>query len=171
MAGLFRNSYTLPIPDDAKPVTVNGVPSMKYKKDGKEVVSPLNKNGTRIRVKNPTWYGWVNGKAVKLFTDKKASQIRLSELIRKAERQEVGLADRFEKHRTRPLTEHVDDWAANLLHTGKTSAHAAATKSCVRRIIEACKFERIGDISASRVEKYLASLRDDSPVNQLDPAK
>ena len=107
MSNIFRNWYTLPIPSDAEMLDVKGVPSARFKKKGKIKTVPLTDDGKRCAVESPSWYGWVEGKAVKLFTDAVASQQRLAELLRKSELRESGIIDPFELHRKRPLAEHL----------------------------------------------------------------
>ncbi len=164
MANIFRNWYTLPIPEGAESIDVKGVPSARFRKKGKLKTVPLTDDGKRLRVESPAWYGWVEGKAVKLFTDAVASQQRLAELLRKSELRESGILDPFEEHRKRPLAEHVQDWAANLRDRGKGEKHVDATAACVMRILAACKFDFTADISASRLERYLGDLRRDAPA-------
>jgi integrase len=172
MSNIFRRSYTVPIPDAAELITIKGVPSARFKKNGKTQTAPLTKDGQRMSIESPSWYGWVNGHAVRLFKDAVASRQRLAELDRKSELQESGLIDPFEEHRKRPLAEHLGDWAANLRNRGKGESHILATTSCVRRILEACKFERTSNFSASRIEQFLADLRSDGPaLRPLDRAK
>ena len=172
MSNIFRRSYTLPIPPGAELIDVKGVPSAKFKKNGKTKTAPLTEDGRRVRIQSPSWYGWVKGQAVKLFTDAMASQQRLAELVRKSERQETGITDPFEDHRQRPLADHLDDWAANLRNRGKGASHIRATTSCVRRVLAACKFDCMSDISASRLEQFLADLRTDGPaLRPLDRTK
>ena len=67
--------------------------------------------------------------------------------------------------------EHLEDWGANLRHRGKGEKHVKATTACVKRIIDACHFEHTTDISASKVEHFLAELREPGPAKTLDPEK
>ncbi len=83
----------------------------------------------------------------------------LNELVRKVERRVAGLDDPFEHHRKRPLQAHLDDFAAYLAHKGSTPDYVNTTKQRALSIIEACKFNHIDDLSASRVQEYLAQLR------------
>ena len=174
MADIFRRSYTQPIPPGAELIDVNGTPSAKFKQRGrrKATIAPLTDDGQQVRVASPFWYARVKGKVVKLFADEMASRQRLAELVRKTERQESGLRDPFEEHRKRPIAEQIDDWASDLRNRGKTKSHIRSTTGCVKRLVEACKFERIDDVSASRIEKYLADLRADGPaLRPLDRMK
>ena len=71
-----------------------------------------------------------------------------------------GISDPFEPHRKRPLAEHLDDWEASLLADGATAKHVKQTLACARRVIEGCGFTCMADLSASRVQQYLAGLRE-----------
>jgi hypothetical protein len=46
--------------------------------------------------------------------DKAASQARLMELVRKAERRQAGIGDHYENARKLPLAEHIADFASHL---------------------------------------------------------
>src|SRR4051794_15538776 len=111
---LFRKSYTLPLPQGAELLTAKGVPSARFKRGKKTITAPLTKDGKRVRVQSPFWYGRINGKPVRLFRDEVASQQRFAELMRKAERNQTDLADPFEEHRRRPLATHIAEWAASM---------------------------------------------------------
>jgi hypothetical protein len=82
----------------------------------------------------------------------------LSELIRKAEREAVGLEDPFEKHCKQPLQKHLADFKTFLINKGATSGYVATTLQRATAVIEGCVFHRIQDISASGVLDYLAEL-------------
>jgi integrase len=172
MAGLFRKSYTVPIPDDAERLTVKGVASARFKQRKKTITAPLTTDGTRVRITSPFYYGRVHGKTVRLFKDEVASRQRLAELVRNAERGQTDLADPCDGQRRRPLAEHVDEWEAAMRNDGAGSKHVRQFSSCMRRIVEGCKFVVIADLSASRVQQFLADLREDrQTVATIDPAK
>jgi integrase len=110
--------------------------------------------------------------SVPLFTDKTASEQELARLVKLAERRESGLIDPFSEHAGRPLAELVADWQASVLNDGAGTSHANKIASCVRRIIDGCRFNIIADISASRVQQFLADLRKDrQPCSAIDKAK
>lgn len=62
----------------------------------------------------------------------------------------------------KPLTEHLNDFEAALAARGNTKDHVSLVVSRARRIIDGCKFIVWSDISASKVQKYLAELRIDT---------
>lgn len=163
MSNIFRKSYTLPIPVGAELVTVKGVPSARFKHKGKTLTAPLTKRGDRVRVQSPSYYGTVDGKPIKLFTDAVASQQRLAELIRKSERKESGVADPFEEHRRRPICEHLDDYRRSLDSLNNCAEHIAQTTARITAIICGCKFERIADLDSEKVAEFLHDLRRNPP--------
>ncbi|HEX4150307.1 MAG TPA: site-specific integrase [Pirellulales bacterium] len=83
----------------------------------------------------------------------------LNELVIRAERQQAGVADRFEEHRRRPLAEHVKDFKAYLAGKGNTTKHVETTAVRVRAICDGCKFTRTVDLSGSAITARLAEQR------------
>ncbi len=122
------------------------------------------KTGTKVKAKSRKWWGRYrdeNGdeRRVPLATDRAAAQTMLAGLVKKAERMAAGLEDPFDKHQRRPLKDHLDDFIKYLENKATTDSHIKKTKQRALAIIEACKFERINQISPSRVQEYLAQLR------------
>jgi hypothetical protein len=160
MPRVFRKTYTLPIPEDAQHITHKGKPAVRFKdKDGKAVIAFLTKNGDRCRCSSPKWYGWVNGAAVPLCTNKSAAELMLAELMRKAERAEAGLGDPFEKHRKRPLDEHLADFRRELEARGNAPRYVQLVFSRLTFLMGGCGFVFTPDLSASRAMDWLAELR------------
>jgi integrase len=145
-------------------------------------------DGRRVTKKTPgavkvdlgrskVWYGKVKGpdgkfRPVKLCTDKTASKQMLAKLVTDARMEQLGMGDRYAEHRGRPLREHLADWETALRAGGATDKHVAQTVAAVRRILDGCRFALVADLSASRVQTFLAELRQDhSPTVALDPGK
>jgi len=97
------------------------------------------------------------------FKDKTASQQLAAKLEKEAELTRAGVVDRYKEHRTRPLIQHLEDFRQSLLAKGCTAKHADQVTSRARRIVEGCQFKTWTDISASKVQGYVAGLR-----NRLD---
>jgi len=93
------------------------------------------------------------------FADKAATLQKAAELERLVEREQSGMIDRFAEHRKRPLLEHLNDWKAALLAKGNTEQHARRQHFRAKQIIEGCRFRAWADLSASRVQTFLAELR------------
>ena len=124
----------------------------------------INRNGKRVTRQSRKWYvEYRDGQGIRRrkpgFTDKQATQQLASDLEKQAAREEAGLVDRFAEHRKQPLTEHVKDWRTALLAKGDTEKHADMSVSRVRRVLSACGFGFLSDLSASRVQEHLAEQR------------
>ena len=74
----------------------------------------------------------------------------------------IGLLDPERAGGGKPLTEHLIDFQAALAARGNTIDHVSLVVSRARRIVEGCKFIVWSDISASKVQKFLAELRNDT---------
>lgn len=57
------------------------------------------------------------------------------------------------------LADHLADFRANMEHRSRTPAHTSLVVKRIESILADCKFRVISDISASRVQAYLAELR------------
>jgi len=100
---------------------------------------------------------WREGKYRKrepLYTDKKASQAKMAELLQRMERKETNLIDPYEDHRNRPLTEHVQDWIEYLGETGKSDSYIRLCGGRMARLIDDCGWERLADIKADDLEEW-----------------
>jgi integrase len=71
----------------------------------------------------------------------------------------AGLDDPFEEHHKRSLSKHLDDYTNYLANKGSSDVHVKKTTSRVRAVLKGCKFDKINQISASRVQEFLAGLR------------
>jgi integrase len=128
----------------------------------------------KLKKKSSKWYGRVPGNTnlIPLSPNKVAAQQLLAALVRKAELQRAGIIDPFEEHRTRPLGEHLEDFEADLSAKGNTPKQVRLKVGRIRRLLEGCRFIFMADLSASRVQQYLASLRESGrPKPPLDPGK
>src|SRR5262249_39130369 len=96
----------------------------------------------------------------------------LAELVRKAELKKANISDPFEAHRKRTLAEHLAEWEAFLRASGASGKHVKQTVACAGRVVEGCGFVFMADLSASRVQQYLANLRERRrALPALDPAQ
>ena len=93
------------------------------------------------------------------YKDKTASQQLAARLEKEAELGKEGVVSRYKEHQRKPLTEHLKDFKQSLLDKGNTEDHVRLTHNRVKAILSGCKFVFITDISASRVQRYLAELR------------
>ena len=136
---------------------------IRYVLNGKRVTKATP--GARARrEKSDTYWGrlpMANGKRkpVSLCDDKEAAEEMLAVILNRAKREARGDIDPFEDHRKRPLVEHLDDFKAGLLAKGATDKQAGQVTSRCRKIIKACRFVKLTDLSPSAVEKYLHEQR------------
>src|SRR5262245_7098838 len=104
---VYKRTYTAPVPQGAERVTADGVPAVRFKRKGHRVVAKLTPEGDRCRVESPSWYGWVNGKHTKLCANRAAAEAMLRKLLDREAMAEAGLADPYEEHQARPLSDHL----------------------------------------------------------------
>ncbi len=138
----------------------------------------VDKNGRRVRkgmpgarvvrVKSRKWYGEyrdLHGKLhrVALASDKSAAQARLTDLIRKMERDAAGLVDPYEQHLRRSLAEHLDDYEGFLAAKGSSAKHVRQTIERIRKVlVDGCGFKRLCNVEAPAVAIWLAQERESS---------
>jgi len=124
------------------------------------------KTGQRVKTKSKKWWGRYkdeNGleRREPLAVDKTAAQTMLNELVRKTERRAAGLIDRFDEHRQRPIDVHLEEFRKHLRARRVGEEQVKLVLYRAERIIEACRVRILTDLSASRVQKFLADLRAD----------
>jgi integrase len=166
MASLFRptiSRYTLPNGSARTP-------------DGQRV-NKDTPGARRKKSKAKKWYGqYKDADGIEhrdpLSANKTVAQQMLNEVVRKAELGKVGIVDRFADHRKTPLAEHLADYHAAMLNEGTSAKQAGQVQSRCRKILEGCGFVFMADLSASRVQAFVAGLRRaDKPPPLLNPAK
>src|SRR5688572_22697389 len=117
--------------------------------------------GQKVKSKSKKWWGRFRDalgreRRVPLARDKSAAGAMLNELVIKEERKAAGQIDPFEDHFKRPIGEHADDFQAHLEHKGNVQQHVVQVVGKVRKTISDCKWMFLADISASRLQKFLA---------------
>jgi len=122
--------------------------------NGKEVVKQSLKYYTRLTDADGI------KRTIPLFRDKTASQQRAAQLQKEIELTKAGIVDRYKEHRKRPLAKHLEDFRQYLQAKGDTSEYARLTVFRVKNIINGCKFLVWSDIQPSKVQRYIAGLRD-----------
>jgi len=123
-----------------------------------------DENGKTIRKQSQYWYidyKTADGtrKRVRAFKDKTATCQLAAKLEKESELAQAGIIDRYKEHRKRPLIEHLADFKASLTNKGTTEKHACLVYNRAKAVIENCGFVYMGDISASKVQRYLAERR------------
>jgi len=122
-------------------------------------------NGKRVKKQSQKWYVRLTDaegikRTIPLFRDKTASQQRAAQLQREIELAKAGVIDRYKEHRKRLLTQHLQDFRQYLRAKGDTSEYARLTVFRVKSIINGCNFAVWSDIQPSKVQRYIAGLRD-----------
>ncbi|MBL8795418.1 MAG: tyrosine-type recombinase/integrase [Planctomycetia bacterium] len=137
--------------------------------------------GKKTRVKSRKWYikyTDANGIVRKVpgFTDKTATRARAHELETNVARQRAGLPVHFEEQAKRPVADQLAEFEASLRRANRGKPRSARyvdlLVSRVRRIISECGFGTTAEITALKVEEFLAALCDSAQERPtLDPAK
>jgi integrase len=149
-----------------------GTPGAKFVKARR--VPKGTPGAEKVTKESSKWYGRLPGhrNPVPLSPNKAAARVMLADRLKEAEMGRAGAADPFKEHRQRPLAEHLADWEKALLADGATAKHVRQTVASARRVLEGCKFVLSDDLSASRVQAFMAELRERGrPVQPLDPGK
>lgn len=123
-----------------------------------------DKDGKTIRKKSKHYYIDYKGpdgarKRVKAFKDKQASLQLAAKLEKESELAQLGIVDRFQGHRKRPLQEHLEDFHSSLQAKGNTPEYCNLTHYRAMRICNGCKFLMWDDIQASKVQKFINELK------------
>ena len=167
MARIFKHTYTKPLPEGAELFTRKGKRHARFKDSkGKTAAAPLSKDGKKVIVDTAKWYIEymdANGKRCRVpgYTDRKATEQKATELERTAERVRSGYRPKEHDELAKPLAEHLTDFKASLLAKGTSPKQAQQVHNRVKRILEGCRFVLWSDLSASKLQSFLADLRQD----------
>jgi integrase len=169
MASIFKPTYTKPVPSGAKIITKGGERFARFKRKGRTIDAPLSEDGTKIILESSTWHVRYKGRdgtwqRSKGYTDKDSTQALGTRLEKAAARGIEGLDDPLQEHNRRPLVEHLADFRAHLEARNNSPEHVHRVVACCSLVFSQCGFERIPDISASRVEEWLTAARKKSPI-------
>lgn len=160
--GLSRAKKACPIPVGARRTTdKEGRPAVTFKNaKGQTITARLTKDGQRCLVPTGKYRGRYRDADGKLHTiplsnNKEAARLMLDKLVREAEMARAGVRDPYTKHRTRPLSEHLTDFAGHLEARGVSQKHLELKLTRIRKILEGSGCQSIFDIDAVKVEAYL----------------
>jgi integrase len=93
------------------------------------------------------------------YTDREATRQLAARLERDSARRQEGIIDASAEHRKRPLAEHLEDFRKGLAAGGVSQKQVELTAGRARRVIDGCGFRSIADLSASRVQAFIAGMR------------
>lgn len=137
MAAIFQPTYTKTLPDGRKVTRHSPTWWIEY-------MDP--RLGRRVRVKG--------------YRDKMATEIKAADLVRKAQRGDVGAVDPYEAMRKLPFSSHLEAYETHLRNKGDGSKHVRAAKSLVGAFFSAAQAVRLEDLKALDVDNVIRGLRD-----------
>ena len=94
-----------------------------------------------------------------LARDKQVAQKMLDDILQRVEREKAGMFDPAEEHMLKPIREHLDAFRSYIVSKGGTSKNVDDTMVRVNKIVAVADWQRIADILAGDVTKYLARLK------------
>lgn len=129
----------------------------------------VTKNGKKTKVN--TWsvrYRNALGKRQEEhgFLTEEEGWYRLKEAKKEVEDERLGIRDPRQKNRSKPLSEHLDDFKKALEDEGVSAEQVKLVTGRVRRILEGCKFNFPPDLCPLALRGYLARLRKDGLSEQ-----
>ncbi|MCK6484907.1 MAG: site-specific integrase [Phycisphaerae bacterium] len=122
-------------------------------------------DGTKTRKLSRKWYCEATDadgrtKRVPLSVDKATSQFMAGELARKLEQRRRGLMTKADDEMLRPVGEHVREYETHLVAKDVTAEHLRETLRRLQAFLDHAGVIRLTDITATRAERYLATLRE-----------
>lgn len=174
MATLFKPTRPYPLPAGAEITEKDCKRHVRIRDRGRAVLYPLTKDGKKYLKPSEKWYAKyrdANGaiKLTPLSPNKGAAKLMLADLLKKVENEKLGIRDPFEKHRKKPLTGHLDDWLISLKSKDSTPEYVSLRGTRVRAVVEACGWAFPGDMTADRLDTFLAGRRKGRPELPVVP--
>lgn len=152
-------------------------PKKVYYVDGNGKRVPAGTPGAKkVKETLKKWYAkgspLPKGKAIPLAADKRAALQMLAKIEQQIERGETALGGPEVEAAKRPLSAHLVDYEAHLKAEGCCSEHVKRAIARSRRVLTACAMERTADLSADKVQQFLADLcATQRALPSLDPEK
>ena len=122
-----------------------------------------SETGEKVTRRLAKWYGRyrdANGviQKVPLCTDKTAAQAMLTELVRKAERQQAGLIDPATEHLARAIQGHIEEFRNHLLAKARSEFHISETIRLITAFTTKCRLNILAELqgAGTALEGYLA---------------
>lgn len=132
-------------------------------------MASLYKKGRDKKKKYAPWYidyfdHTGRRRTVKGYTDKSKSEQLAAKLEHEAHLRRMGLIDseqeELAERKRSGVEDHLQHFEQSLTRRKNTAKHVQLTIRRIRRVIEGCAFQTLGDIKAEAVECYLAELRE-----------
>lgn len=130
-------------------------------KDGRRC-PPKTPGARKVKSKSETYYARLPGQ--KVATSLKTTDIglawqRLREAMREAKEQSLGISDPYLVQSARPLTEHLEEWAANLLAKGTSAQQVSTSKNNVIRLAGMAGWKMLPHITGETALNALGRLQ------------
>ncbi|MBY0456526.1 MAG: site-specific integrase [Gemmataceae bacterium] len=127
-------------------------------------VKPGTPGAKKVRVESAKWYVVYKheGKLhrVPAYTDKAASQKKLSDLVSALERGDAKLTDPFKVHLDRPLKEHIDDYLEDVRHGGTSTQYHGAVAARLARTFDGIGAKTLRDVTADKLKAFFRTMVD-----------
>ncbi len=143
----------------------------------------VDANGNRVRKGTPGairkgersdtfWDNYRVGKGrpvarVALCDDRETAESMLADLVKRARRELSGDVDPFEASRKKPLTELIAEFEKHLEAKNRSRQHVYKIGSYVRRIVDACGWKMLADLSGEDLANYWHDRRQTAVVTQV----
>ena len=118
----------------------------------------------KVKEKSDCWYivYKANGKIrrLKAYTDRAASETKLTEWRKSHERGQAGLLDPYKVHLDRPLVDHLKDYLEDVKHGGTSPAYHAAVESRLNRVFDGIKAKTLRDITSESLKTFFRNMVD-----------
>lgn len=164
MARVFKTTYTQNLPANAEIVEKGGVRLARFKNsDGKWEEARISARGDKVTRKNKNWtieYTDANGKRRRVggYRDKQASEQKLADLVKQAEREKAGIIDQTAARRSdqlrRPISELVGQYEAHLRSKDASNWHISETLRRLNRVLTECEFKALADLESGPVTHW-----------------
>ena len=102
-----------------------------------------------------------------MYTDKKAGQAKLADLLKAKGRGEAGLTDPFQEHHTRPVLEHAQEYHDYIAADSRSDTHPIEVLRILKAVVAGTKLASIRDITPGRVPVYLSEMTQASGTKNM----
>lgn len=175
MATIYKPKRRWPIPEGAKIVTCKGrrFAVWNHPKNGRRQKAPLSDDGEAVLLEASGYviqYFDADGRRRKESTrcpDLDAVKRMAADLETRVAKRRAGYISAAEERAAeqgrRSLEAHLADFRQDLLAKGNSPEHANQVADRAGRVVAGCGFQRIADVTATKVEQHLAERRRTEP--------
>ncbi|MEX0652558.1 MAG: tyrosine-type recombinase/integrase [Phycisphaeraceae bacterium] len=178
MASIYKKKYPIPLPEGAEIIVRNGRKMARWTNAKNQARTAEVLDDGRIQFVSDCWYmryrdaDGIMRRESTGCREKQAAQKKLANVVADVEKVQTGILTSQEKqiasHAERPLSEHLENYLMHLtrkrIRGRKVSAlYLANIRGRLERLVEACRWRRLRDITRDRMERWL----DDAEVDGL----